>query len=204
MKLGRPPSKDFSVICEAIDCDRNVKYVNYCGKHYARWYRGQDVNAKSRLDRTIEERLWHKVDKSGDCWEWYGSHDEHGYGHINIGKNKKEKTHRLSWEFANGPIPDGLCVLHHCDNPKCVRPDHLFIGTTKDNIQDCIAKGRFVFLKSRPGELNNHAKFTDGDIRVIRNLYEDGMKPKDIQEFMGVNRSCFHKIVTRKAWAHVE
>lgn len=191
-------------ICVAISCDRPHKYRDMCGKHYTRWYRGQDINAKTRVDRTIDERLWHQVDKSGDCWEWHGACDQHGYGHINIGKNKKKKTHRLSWEFANGPIPDGLCVLHTCDNPKCVKPEHLWLGTYKDNMQDCIAKGRFVFLKSKPGEENNHAKLHDGDIRVIRDLAESGLKPRYTSEFLGIDRSCVHRIINREAWSHVE
>ena len=75
---------------------------------------------------------------------------------------------------------------------------------SQDNIQDSIKKGRFKFLPPNPGETNSNAKFHDGDIRVIRDLHECGLKPKHIIEFMGVNRSCFYKIVTRKAWAHVE
>jgi hypothetical protein len=75
------------------------------------------------------------------CWEWMGTKNSYGYGVVMINR-KVKRTHRVSWEIHNGPIPKGLYVCHHCDNPPCVRPDHLFLGTCSDNLHDMVKKGR--------------------------------------------------------------
>jgi hypothetical protein len=102
----------------------------------------------------IEERFWDKVNRDGPipahmahlgpCWVWTAS-TRGGYGSIGI-SGRMERSHRVSWELANGPIPAGLCVLHHCDNPLCVNPGHLFLGTKKDNAKDMYSKGRRIPL----------------------------------------------------------
>lgn len=104
---------------------------------------GEKIRARhlSRIG-TLEERFWKLVDKSGECWLWTGSKDEGGYG-ISIGKNPPERrAHRMAWYLTYGTIEDGLCICHHCDNPPCCRPDHLFKGTHGDNQRDAWAKGR--------------------------------------------------------------
>ena len=91
---------------------------------------------------TPEDRFWRKVDKSGECWLWQGAtYCRMHYGCLGIG-GRTTRAHRFSWELHNGPIPDGLCVLHRCDVPRCVNPDHLFLGTKLDNMKDRTAKGR--------------------------------------------------------------
>ncbi len=94
---------------------------------------------------SLVDRFWSKFDRpEHGCWEWRAALHEHGYGIMGKGPRSAGliRAHRVSWLLFNGPIPDDLEVLHHCDNPKCVRPDHLFLGTQKDNIHDCISKGR--------------------------------------------------------------
>lgn len=92
------------------------------------------------------DRFWSKVNKTSNCWLWTGVTRGMGYGMVALrrvdGKQPREMAHRLSWQLANGPIPDGLLVLHRCDVPACVNPEHLFLGTTKDNAQDALRKGR--------------------------------------------------------------
>lgn len=92
---------------------------------------------------SLQDRLWAKVDTAGECWTWTGTTSQ-GYGKIQAGRRGEGWlwVHRVSWELQNGPVPDGLQVLHRCDNPPCVRPSHLFLGTQVDNIRDMWAKGR--------------------------------------------------------------
>ena len=87
------------------------------------------------------DRLWSRVDKTGDCWVWTGATTTAGYGEIRFG-GKVVRVHRLVYELTVGPIPEGMGVLHRCDNPPCCRPDHLFLGTQRDNARDMVAKGR--------------------------------------------------------------
>lgn len=120
---------------------------------------------------TTTERFWSKVDRTGDCWTWTGTRKEGGYGQFHYG-GKTTKAHRVAWILTSGAIPDGMCVLHHCDNPPCVRPEHLFLGTLSDNMQDCAAKGRCALQRDFPrtGLDNPRGKLTDFDVAVIRAL----------------------------------
>lgn len=95
----------------------------------------------------VSVRFWAKVDKRGsdECWPWTANRDGDGYGQLTVlegDRRTTEKAQRVSWRLANGPIPDGMLVLHRCDNPPCVNPAHLFLGTHRDNVADCDAKGR--------------------------------------------------------------
>lgn len=94
-----------------------------------------------RPRRSVEDRFWPKVEKSAGCWLWRAAIDTTGYGVMNAG-GRKAYAHRVSFELAHGPIPDGLEVLHSCDVRPCVNPDHLSVGTRTDNMQDAKAKGR--------------------------------------------------------------
>lgn len=132
------------------------------------------------------------------CMEW--PNIKRGrYGSISV-SGKSTRTHRLAYEIAIGPIPDGLWVLHKCDNPSCFRPVHLFLGTARDNTLDCVQKGR----KNAPfGERHSKAKLTDEDARLIRTLYAKGLPERMLAESCGVTRQCVREVVTGRSWKHI-
>jgi hypothetical protein len=110
-----------------------------------------------------------------DCWEWHRHIAADGYGHVGVpGERKVIGAHRASWIVHNGPIPTGLFVCHTCDNRRCVRPDHLFLGTHLDNMRDKVAKGRHVTSR---GEQHGNAKITDEQVRQIRARWRRGARP---------------------------
>ena len=109
--------------------------------------------------RPVSDRFWGNVypGQADDCWEWHGTLRADGYGQIRIGASNV-LAHRLAWQLAVGPIPDDLCVLHRCDNPPCVNPDHLWLGTHADNMHDMFAKGRErIVLRERTHCKHGHA-----------------------------------------------
>src|SRR3990172_2064952 len=108
---------------------------------------------------TASYRFWSKVRKSDGCWEWTGSGPGDGYGSTKI-RGRTVLAHRLSWALAYGDIPDGFMVCHHCDNPSCVRPDHLFLGTARDNSRDAVRKRRHP-SQQRPTCPNGHLYDTE-------------------------------------------
>jgi hypothetical protein len=106
------------------------------------------------------DRFWSKVEKTEICWNWMGALCSSGYGNFITSDRRWSGAHRLSWEWANGPIPAGLCVLHRCDNRKCVRPEHLFLGSEGDNTNDMVAKGRANFGGGRKTHCQRGHAFT--------------------------------------------
>jgi len=149
---------------------------------------------------TLAERFWAKVDKKGpdECWEWQAAKRD-GYGVIG-GEYYGPilRAHRVSWDLANGSIPDGLCVLHHCDNPGCVNPRHLFLGTKADNIHDMMSKGRAVYVR---GEANGGGgKLTESDVYEIRSFLHADYTQKSIAKIYMVSQTMISHINTGKEW----
>jgi hypothetical protein len=129
------------------------------------------------------------------CWLWLGYVNRDGYGTLTH-HGRVYMAHRFSWALHRGEIPSGMLVLHKCDTPACINPDHLFLGTHTDNQADKMRKGRY----GQYGEDNNSAKLTEADALFIR---EDLRKPSVIAKDYGVSRQIVWKIKTRQNWAHL-
>jgi hypothetical protein len=135
------------------------------------------------------------------CWVWCSVTLNTGYGLFRVWPGRRQLlAHRVAWEIAHGPIPAGLQVCHRCDNPCCVRPDHLFLGTHAENSGDMVAKGR-----SAKGEHTNHTRLTATDVQRMRALYAAGhfaTKSAAAARF-GVSIPTAHSVLGRKTWKHV-
>lgn len=134
------------------------------------------------------------------CQEWPKARNPKGYGRL-LRRGRGYLAHRYAWEQAHGPIPEGLCVLHRCDNPPCVNLDHLFLGTIADNTADMVAKGRDRF--SQPGSNNPRSKLSEDDVRAIRSALGEGCRQREVAERFNISRGQVAKIAVGLAWAGV-
>jgi hypothetical protein len=132
------------------------------------------------------------------CWLWTGANRGGGYGVVRF-KKVDIQAHRFSWEFVNGKIPKGLFVLHKCDVRNCVKPDHLFLGTSQDNMKDCSLKGRTNF-----GEKCKIAKLRNNDIPKIFSMQKSGMFQRDIAKQFNVTQNVIWSVLNKKTWVHAE
>ena len=177
-----------------------------------------------KLTPSDKVRFWAKVNKDGPttlhmespCWLWTASKNGKGYGYV-WASGKLFKSHRVAWIIANGTIPKGVCALHRCDNPSCVNPTHLFIGTNADNMRDMAEKRRKVVAygnkhgsrthpESRPkGECQANAKLTNDKVVHIRAIYaEGGITKSRLATKFDVSRVTISRVIERKRWAHVK
>lgn len=145
-------------------------------------------------------RTFSKLNTESGCIEWQGYGIKEGYGMLQI-DGKAWLAHRLAYRLAIGPIPKGMLVCHHCDNPGCINPNHLFIGTPRDNSRDASIKGR---LGTVIGEKNNKAKLTIAKVRTIRQLHKDGISASQLGLQFGVCELQIKNVVNRKHWRHVK
>lgn len=150
-----------------------------------------------------ETDFWKFVRKTKTCWDWSGTIMESrgGYGYFRM-NGRMFRAHRFSWKLAKGEIPEGLFVLHKCDNAKCVRPSHLFLGTHKDNMDDMVAKGRATGCPSK-GEAASRSKLTEQQVLEIRALKNSGEIYPNIRKRFGIAHNTAWSIVNRKTWTHI-
>lgn len=205
---ARPPRP---TTCSIDGCDKPYLAKGLCGAHYAR-------NAKGRLDPDVpvrpqglplEERFWMAVDATAGpdaCWPWTGSRNLNrgGYGFLTVWENNRHQVvlaHRLSWELANGrPVPDGLFILHSCDNPPCVNPAHLRAGTHLENMADAVRRGR---TNPQRGEASVKAKLTTAAVLDIRRRRAAGESREVLAAEYGIHREYVTSLVSRKRWKHI-
>ena len=142
-----------------------------------------------------------KTASTKDCQVWVRYRTRKGYGQTwDRQQKRRRRAHRVVWEIFNGPIPKGAFVLHRCDNPPCVNPDHLYVGTAADNTRDMIRRGRVS-----AGERRDNARLTREMVRQIRHVYASGRKTKAaLARIFGVSPSTIRAAVGRVTWRHVQ
>lgn len=176
--------------------------MRFCRGHYLKLY----PLTKGYRRPPIEERFWKHVDKSGDCWTWTGSVSGNGYGAIRY-NGKQTGAHRVAWILAYGDIPNGMVVRHSCDNPLCVRIDHLSLGTVVENSQDMVERNRASRIGPKSpaqGERNGSAILTESNVRTIRKEHSAGKTTKALARQFNVSVATVQHIVARLTWKHVE
>lgn len=199
--------------CEVDGCDKEVwsnggrwgcrpfsLSARYCRKH-VRWIEQYgSTNPPKYAQGSLEFRFWKHVNKGGEdeCWEWTADTSRNGYGGIWDNERKKNSSaHRVSYEIHKGEIPAGLVVMHTCDNPKCVNPKHLVLGTYKDNTQDMLQKGRRKAYRAF-GENNPVSKLTLEQAKFIKANPELGHK--QIADMFGVSPNCIRGVRIGRTW----
>lgn len=146
------------------------------------------------------------------CWLWLGSVDRDGYGHFKFG-GEPGKAHRFAWEFTHGVRPTGMMVCHRCDTPGCINPQHLFLGTSADNVADRHAKSRDARgarhgraaspERTARGERVNTAVLTAEDVVVMRAAYDAGTSRAVLAKRFGITWTATDRVVRRITWAHI-
>ncbi|MCE5310429.1 MAG: HNH endonuclease [Acidobacteriales bacterium] len=176
-----------------------------------------------KITKDKASAFWQKIDKDGPmpdqsnphyiglnrCWIWTGRTNHNGYGRISVsfdGKRIMARTHRISWEIHHGKIPDGMLVLHRCDNPACANPDHLFLGSHQDNQNDCTIKNRKNGRRGKrrpygPRDFTVPRVLTQNQVDEIRAMRRNlKVSCSEIAKIYGVSRAMVWLIVTGKAW----
>lgn len=173
--------------------------------------------------RDFAERFWQQVQRGepAECWPWIGNRNKTGYGRIGYGSTKVLLAHRTAYELTKGPIPPGLFVCHACDNPPCCNPDHLDVGTNRDNMRQAVDRQRTasgnrngahtrqdrhssrLYPGLRRGERNGISKLTERDVLWLRSL---PAKPNisEVSRQLGVSRATARRAMRGQTWAHVE
>ena len=191
--------------CSYDGCEGKVVGLGYCQKHYKRVKKYGSPNPQKYSQESLETRFWRFVDRKSEseCWEWQGQVLANGYGRISLGAKSlgAEGAHRVSWKLFNKTdIPDGMFVMHKCDNPSCVNPHHLSIGTPKENTQDMIAKGRKRVVSPK-GEGNGKSLLNEEKVRLIRS---STLSHAAIGRELGVSPNCVRGVRIGRTWTHIK
>lgn len=188
-----------SPTCSVEGCELARHCRGWCQKHYARWLRYGHTDGL-RPTGPLAERFWFYVEKAGpdECWRWTAHLNRHGYGKILVDGHLTPAS-RAAYMLTNGPIPKGKVVRHKCDNPACVNPAHLELGTQRDNVRDMIERGRGNW-RAPKGEERHNAILTEDDVRYIRSSKERGV---DLARRFGVTPTSIAAIRNGRSWKHV-
>ena len=191
--------------CKYDGCQGKAVGWEYCQKHYRRYMKYGSPDQTKYTQEQPEVRFWRFVDKKSDneCWEWIGNKMPNGYGQFSLGKKSQgsEGAHRVSWKLHNKEeIPHRWHVMHKCDNPSCVNPNHLSIGTAKENTQDMIAKGRKRTVSPK-GELNGKSLLNEEQVRTIK---ASKLSHAALARKLGVSPNCVRGVRIGRTWTHIQ
>jgi hypothetical protein len=191
--------------CKYDGCQNNAVGWGYCQKHYRRYMKYGSPESTKYTQEPLEIRFWRFVDKRSDneCWPWTGNKNLRGYGRFSVGKKIQgsEGAHRVSWKLHNNQeIPHKMHIMHKCDNPICVNPNHLVLGTAKENTHDMIAKGRKRTV-APVGDSNGKAILNAEKVRLIRS---SKLNHAELGRQLGVSPSCIRGVRSGRTWSHIE
>lgn len=198
-----PLSPDFGPrLCSVEGCDRTRRANGMCMMHDQRMKKTGTVEPGPRGSGTLAERFWRKVKRDDGCWEWIGSKTTNGYGRIQQGGKGSPHlgAHRVSFELHHGDIPPGHVVMHSCDNPSCVNPDHLSVGLPRDNTLDMIDKGRKRTVAPL-GVENGKSVLDESLVRYIRS--QSHQTHAALARELGVGVSTIRGVRSGRCWSHV-
>lgn len=176
-------------MCSIEDCQKPLHAKGLCKRHYQQqWATGSPIIHRPNPWGTPEERFWRYVEKHEEscCWLWNGNKDKDGYGVLQLNGKSHIRAHRFSYATFSGEIPEGLFVLHTCNNTSCVNPSHLYVGNHKDNMAYCVLSKRTL-----KGERNPNAKFTDAVVAMIR---ESTKTNAEISKEFNISRAHVYSI----------
>ena len=188
--------------CSVDNCTDKYYAKSFCSKHY-QIFKKYNNTIGIKTQAPIEERFWRFVNKkeSNECWNWTG-HVCAGYGRISLGAKKDGAigSHRFSWELHNKKsIPDGMVIMHSCDNPLCVNPNHLSVGTHMENTHDMLKKGRHTYI-AHVGEENGKSVL---NAKIVKEIRASKMNHAELGRFYGVSTSCIRGVRTGRTWSHI-
>lgn len=163
-----------------------------------RKWRGLDLTGL--VEEKFADRFWSKVDPTGDCWLWTARTTPQGYGQFFVRRGQYYGAHAVSHTLVHGPIPPGGVICHRCDNPPCVNPDHLFLGSQSDNALDMFAKGR---ASRTHGTARLNARLDDDAVREIREAHPYHGLIRDLAARFGVSCTTVRKVRNGQKWRHV-
>lgn len=191
--------------CSFDGCLRDSDSKGLCTAHYQQLRLGKVLKPLQEQHHGLTEYArfmsWVKVGGPKECWEWQASRNLKGWhGQFRNALGGVELSHRASWRLMKGEIPKGLFVCHHCDNPICVNPNHLFLGSQSDNMKDMWAKGR-ARPKSNFGEKHGMSKLTAEIVKEIRSSSETGSA---LAKKFGIAATTVCDIKKRRTWNHIE